>query len=93
MDDNKVDISEYDMICRDIIDNMDSVIQFKKDYRERNDAVYRFKAENGAFYKLMHPIKLYRNRAESRRLQRIYDTYNQIYNRSVVKYIKEVIRE
>ena len=88
-DNNRVDIAEYDEICRGIIDNMDSVKQFKQDYRERCDAVYRFKSENGSLYKLMHPIKLCRNRAESRRLQRIYDTYNQIYNRSVVKYIKE----
>lgn len=88
-DKKTVNIAEYDMICKDIIDNMDSVKQFTKDFNERYEEIYRFKASNSALYKLMHPIKLSRNRAEGKRLQRIYDTYNQIYNRSVVKYIKE----
>ncbi len=82
-------VAKYDAICRDIIDNLDSIKQFKKDFNDRNEEVYRFKTSNSGLYKLLHPIKLMKNRSETKRLIRVYDTYYEIYNRSVVKYVKE----
>lgn len=82
-------IAIYDEKCKEIIDNMDSVKQFKKDFNDRNAEIYRFKANNTALYKLLHPIKLIKNRYEAKRLKIVYDNYYTIYNRSVIKYVKE----
>ncbi len=82
-------IASYDEKCRKIIDNMDSVKQFKEDFQKRQNEINRFKARSFFFYKIKHPIKLIKNRSESKRLKRINDTFYDIYNRSVVKYVKE----
>ena len=82
-------VAKYDAICRNIIDNMDSVKQFKRDFNESYEKVCRFNARYDSFEKLSHFIKLIKNRREENRLAIIYDTYYDIYNESVVKYVKE----
>lgn len=84
-----VDIASYDAFCRDIIDNMDSVKEFKKNYNEKYEEIYRFKASNSNLKKLLHPIKLIKTHFDSKRLITIYDGFYEIYNRSVMEYINE----
>ncbi len=50
-------IASYDEKCRKIIDNMDSVKQFKEDFQKRQNEINRFKARSFFFYKIKHPIK------------------------------------
>ena len=85
----KVDIASYDALCINIIDNMDSVKEFKKDFNEKYEEIYRFKASNSNLKKLLHPVKLIRNHLDSKRLMIIYDNFYDIYNSSVIKYINE----
>ena len=82
-------IDYYDMLCLDIIDDMESIKQFKNDYRERLDVIYRFKASNNAFQRLLHPVKLIKYKKEKKRLNEIYDKIYEIYDRSVIKFVKE----
>ena len=86
----KVDIIDYyDDLCLDIIDNMESVKQFKEDFHERVDVIYRFKASTSSLYKLLHPIKLIKYKKEKKILNEIYDKFSEIYDRSVIKFVKE----
>ena len=82
-------IDYYDMLCLSIIDNMESVKQFKQDYREKLDTIYRFKASRNTFQRLLHPVKLIKYKSEKKRLNIIYDKFSEIYDKSVIRFVKE----
>ena len=82
-------IVNFNEKSKELIDELESVKQFKKEFAQRQDVVDNFKANNDSLYKLMHPIKLIKNCCESRRLNTIKKDYDFIYDSNVLLYVME----
>ena len=82
-------VVSFDDKSKEIIDNMDSVKEFRTDLDEKQKIVDNFNVNNNIIKKLLHPVKLVKNYNESKRLKRIRNTFNDMYYASVLTYVTE----
>ena len=82
-------VVSFDDKSKEIIDNMDSVIEFRNDLDEKQKIVDNFNASNNIFKKLLHPVKLVKNYNESKKIKKIRNTFNDLYYSSVLTYVVE----
>lgn len=82
-------IVSYDEASKKVIDDMDSIKQFKSDLNEQINSINSFKANKSALYKMIHPVKLIRNCKEEKRLKKIESTYNRLYDACILQYVIE----
>ena len=82
-------VVSFDDKSKEIIDNMDSIKDFKNNLDEREKLVDNFNVNNNILKKLLHPVKLVKNYKESKRIKRIRNTFNNMYYTSVLSYVTE----
>lgn len=82
-------IEQFNLESKEIIDKDKDIAEFSRKLNEKLEEVSNLKYNSSLFYKLIHPVKIYKNNREFLRVSYINQEYNDIYNSSIINYITE----